>query len=190
MFFDNFSQHMLAWEQNILWLLVALQVYEVYIWKLVPVTRFIHDTITRIALHTYKKLLWSQPDFLLSSKNLFSVNYKLSMIVVVELHCYLKTPNYLCGAQQWWQTGHRVTVESHWALVILRVLSSAETQLETHCPGHWVSSSHLVTGDQLQHPQGKPCVRTGDNNKTAWLLLSQSPMYGLSQAQENWVSSR
>ena len=81
-----------------------------------------------------------KPDFLLSDKNLFSVNYKLSMIVVVVLHCYLKTPNYLCGSQQWWQTGHRVTVESHWALVILRVLSSAETQLETHCPGHWVSS--------------------------------------------------
>ena len=41
-----------------------------------------------------------KPDFLLSNKNLFSLNYKLSMIVVVVLHCYLKTPNYLCGAQQ------------------------------------------------------------------------------------------
>ena len=168
---------------------MALQVYEVYIWKLVPVTRFIHDTITRIALHTYKKLLWSSSLTFFPIRTCF-LKVQLSMIVVVELHCYLKTPNYHCGAQQWWQTGHRVTLESHWALVILRVLSSAETQLETHCAGHWVSSSHLVTGDQLQHPQGKPCVRTGDYNKTAWLLLSQSPMYGLSQAEENWVSSR
>ena len=70
---------------------MALQVYEVYIWKLVPATRFIHDTITRIVFLPTLKETFFLTCFL---------KIKLSMIIVVVLHCYLKTPNYHCGAQQ------------------------------------------------------------------------------------------